>query len=113
MDLLQQCRQWFDQNEIQKVIDTLEAIPAGGGAPRNWTANWPRHISPLPMQENGSLMKRRWNFWRPMRSILRAITAGITGSPAPIITWTRKAPPCGTLKRRWKPAPETRTPRNT
>ena len=33
MDLLQQCRQWFDQNEIQKVIDTLEAIPAGGRTP--------------------------------------------------------------------------------
>ena len=30
MDLLKQCRQWFEQNEIQKVIDTLEAIPAGG-----------------------------------------------------------------------------------
>ena len=33
MDLLQQCRQWFDQNEIHKVIDTLEAIPAGGRTP--------------------------------------------------------------------------------
>lgn len=33
MDLLQQCRQWFDQNEIQKVIDTLEAIPAGERTP--------------------------------------------------------------------------------
>ena len=33
MDLLQQCRQWFDQNEIQKVIDALEAIPAGGRTP--------------------------------------------------------------------------------
>lgn len=33
MDLLQQCRQWFEQNEIQKVIDTLEAIPAGGRTP--------------------------------------------------------------------------------
>ena len=33
MDLLQQCRQWFDQNEIQKVIDALEAIPAGGAHP--------------------------------------------------------------------------------
>ena len=33
MDLLQQCRQWFEQNEIQKVIDTLEAIPAGERTP--------------------------------------------------------------------------------
>ena len=28
MDLLKQCQQWFEQNEIQKVIDALEAIPA-------------------------------------------------------------------------------------
>ena len=28
MDLLKQCQQWFEQNEIQKVVDALEAIPA-------------------------------------------------------------------------------------
>ena len=28
MDLLKQCQQWFEQDEAQKVIDTLEAIPA-------------------------------------------------------------------------------------
>lgn len=29
MELLEQCQQWFEQDEAQKVIDTLEAIPAG------------------------------------------------------------------------------------
>ena len=29
MDLLKQCQQWFEQDEAQKVIDALEAIPAG------------------------------------------------------------------------------------
>ena len=28
MDLLKQCQQWFEQDEAQKVIDTLEASPA-------------------------------------------------------------------------------------
>ena len=28
MDLLKQCQQWFEQDEAQKAIDTLEAIPA-------------------------------------------------------------------------------------
>ena len=28
MDLLKQCQQWFEQDEAQKVIDILEAIPA-------------------------------------------------------------------------------------
>ena len=29
MELLEQCQQWFEQDEAQKVIDTLEAIPTG------------------------------------------------------------------------------------
>ena len=33
MDLLKQCQQWFEQNEIQEVIDALEAIPAGERTP--------------------------------------------------------------------------------
>ena len=28
MDLFKQCQQWFEQDEAQKVIDALEAIPA-------------------------------------------------------------------------------------
>ena len=28
MDLLKQCQLWFEQDEVQKVIDALEAIPA-------------------------------------------------------------------------------------
>ena len=28
MDLLKQSQQWFEQDEAQKVIDTLEVIPA-------------------------------------------------------------------------------------
>ncbi len=64
MELLEQCQQWFEQDEAQKVIDTLEAIPTGS-APRNWTANWPRRISPLQRWATGSRLKRRWNFWPP------------------------------------------------
>ena len=33
MDLLKQYQQWFEQNEIQEVIDALEAIPAGERTP--------------------------------------------------------------------------------
>ena len=33
MDLLKQCQQWFEQNELQKVIDALEPIPAGERTP--------------------------------------------------------------------------------
>ena len=59
MDLLKQCQQWFEQNEIQEVIDALEPSPPGS-APRNWTANWPRHTSPLQKSErqDGHCMKK-------------------------------------------------------
>ena len=33
MELLKQCQQWFEQNEIQKMIDALEAIPADERTP--------------------------------------------------------------------------------
>ena len=33
MELLQQCQLWFEQNEFQKVIDALEAVPAGERTP--------------------------------------------------------------------------------
>ena len=33
MELLEQCQQWFEQDEAQKVIDALEAIPTGERTP--------------------------------------------------------------------------------
>lgn len=34
MELLEQCQKWNENDEYQKIIDALEAIPAGD-APRN------------------------------------------------------------------------------
>ncbi len=33
MDLLQQCQKWHEKDEYQKIIDALEAIPAGERTP--------------------------------------------------------------------------------
>ena len=33
MEVLKQCQLWFEQDEFQKVIDALEAIPAGERTP--------------------------------------------------------------------------------
>ena len=33
MELLKQCQLWFEQNEFQRVIDALEALPAGERTP--------------------------------------------------------------------------------
>ncbi len=34
MDILQQCQKWHENDEYQKIIDTLEAIPAGERTPQ-------------------------------------------------------------------------------
>ena len=102
MDLLKQCQQWFEQNEIQKVIDALEAIPAPRSAPRSWTASLAKaYIGVAAIGESGrALYEKALELLRlPMRSILPKITAGIIGSLPPTTFWTRKAPPCVTLKR--------------
>ena len=33
MNLLEQCQKWNEEDEFQKIIDTLEAIPAGERTP--------------------------------------------------------------------------------
>ena len=98
MDLLKQCQQWFEQDEAQKVIDTLEAIPAEERTPELDSELAKAYIAVAHIGER-ELLKRRWNFWLPMRSILPKITAGIIGSLPLIIFWMRKVPPCVTLKR--------------
>ena len=79
MDLLKQCQEWFEQDEAQKVIDALEAIPAEERTP----------------ELDSELAKA----YIAVGSILPKITAGIIESLWPITVWMRKAPPCVTLKR--------------
>ena len=76
MDLLKQCRQWFEQNEIQKVIDTLEAIPAGERTPELDSELAKAYIAiaevgeagrPRSERRGGRCMKKPWSFSRPMR----------------------------------------------
>ena len=33
MTLLEQCQIWNDQNEYQKIVDAIEALPAGSRTP--------------------------------------------------------------------------------
>ena len=72
MELMKQCQKWFEQNEIQKVIDALEAIPGEERTPEldSELANgvhWHCRIG----EQDGALLKKLWNFLNHMRSILR------------------------------------------
>ena len=40
MTLLDQCKIWNENDEYQKIIEALEAVPPRS-APRRWTANCP------------------------------------------------------------------------
>ena len=70
MDLLKQCQQWFEQDEAQKVIDTLEAIPAEERTPELDSELAKAYIAVAHIGEREPL-KRRWNFWLPMRVFCR------------------------------------------
>ncbi len=98
MDLLKQCQQWFEQDEAQKVIDTLEAIPAEERTPELDSELAKAYIAVAHIGEREPFEKAL-ELWLPMRSILPKITAGIIGSLPLIIFWMRKVPPCVTLKR--------------
>ena len=112
MDLLKQCQQWFEQDEAQKVIDALEAIPAEERTPELDSELAKAYIAVAHIGER-SLLKRRWNFWLPMRSILPKITAGIIGSLPLIIFWMRKVPPLRYFEKALKARPETKIPKST
>lgn len=60
MDILQQCQKWHENGEYQKIIDTLEAIPA---EERTW--------------EEDSELARAYNNWGSLRSDRNALKKAI------------------------------------
>ena len=71
MDLLKQCQQWFEQDEAQKVIDTLEAIPAEERTPELDSELAKAYIAVAHIGEREPFRKRRWNFWLPDEEYFR------------------------------------------
>ena len=98
MELLKQCQQWFEQNEIQKVIEALEAIPAEERPPELDSELAKAYIAIADIGEREPYEKAL-ELLEPHEEYFRAITAGITELLLLIITWMRKALPCVTLKR--------------
>ena len=75
MDLLKQCQQWFEQDEAQKVIDTLEAIPAEERTPELDSELAKAYIGVAAIGEAGRAL-----WYMPMKT-------GLT-----IWIWRRQAP---------------------
>ena len=50
MDLLERCQKWHENDEYQKIVEALEAIPAVGNEPPRWIWSWrgPITIWPTP-----------------------------------------------------------------
>ena len=66
MEVLKQCQKWFEQNEIQKVIDALEAIPAEERTPELDSELAKAYITIAEIGEREPF-ERRCNFWLSMR----------------------------------------------
>ena len=110
MDLLKQCQQWFEQDEVQKVIDALEAIPAEERTPELDSELAKAYIAVAHIGEREPFEKAL-ELLAPYEEYF--FTAGIIGLLPLIISWMRKALPCVTLKGHWKPAPGIKIPRST
>ena len=114
MDILQRCQKWHETDEYQKIIDALEAIPAEERTPE-MDSELARAYNNLadPNKPGGKdMLKKAIALLKPMRNTSRATTTGTSAWAIPIIIWTRRGAPFGTLKRRWRPARMTRIPKN-
>lgn len=98
MDLLQQCQKWLEDEEYQKIKDTLEAIPIEERTPEIDSELARAYIAGADVAERESFEKAL-DFWRRMRNILRKIIAGTIGLLLLIITWIKKVPLCAILKK--------------
>lgn len=56
MNLIEQCQQWNEQDEFQKIIDAIEAIPADQRTPE-LIVNWPVLITIWPNLPTGTFFK--------------------------------------------------------
>ena len=57
MELLEQCQKWNENDEFQKIIDALEAIPAGERTPE-LDSELARAYNNLGAPSNRALLKK-------------------------------------------------------
>lgn len=113
MDILKQCQKWHEKGQYQKIIDALEAIPAGERTPE-MDSELARAYNNLadPYKPGGKEMLKRPSLCSsPMRNTLRKTTAGTSVWDIPITFWTRRAGHCRISARHWRNFLETRTPK--
>ena len=89
MEVLKQCQKWFEQNEIQKVIDALEAIPTEERTPELDCELAKAYITIAEVGER-----------KPFEKALH------------LLALHEEDLPCITLNRHSMPVPATRTPRD-
>ena len=113
MDLLKQCQQWFEQDEAQKVIDALEAIPAEERTPEldsELAKALDRVFAEIGEREP---FEKALELLAPHEEYFAGDHCWNYRIASAYYFLDEEGLPCVTLKRPWKPAPETRTPRNT
>ena len=111
MDLLKQCQQWFEQDEAQKVIDTLEAIPAEERTPELDSELAKAYIAVADIGEREPFEKAL-ELLAPHEEYFAEDHCWNYRTASAYYCLDEEGPPCVTLKRPWKPVPETKIPRS-
>ena len=99
MDILKQCQTWHENDEHQKIVDALEAIP---DAERGADIDMELARAYNNLADPSGPARRNWETPIP----------GTSGWGMPGIIWTRRAGPCPISARRWNCTPAT-TPNTT
>ena len=78
MNLIEQCQQWNEQDEFQKIIDAIEAIPADQRTPE-LDSELARAYNNWPNLPTGTIFpKIPCLTGNPMKTISRGTIAGIS-----------------------------------
>ena len=105
MDILQQCQKWNENDEYQKIIDALEAIPAKERTPE-MDSELARACNNLadPTKPGGrDLLRKAISLLKPHEEYFAGDHCWNFRMGYAYFYLDQEAAPCGILKRRWRP----------
>ena len=108
-ELLGQLQRWHEEDQYQRIIDAIEAIPQPERG-YELTCQLARAYNNLAGPEEAGPLESPSPFWSPSQTRDRRTPCGTTGWATPCSIWTVKRRPCPTSSGRQSWTPRTRMP---
>lgn len=111
MTLLEQCQIWHENDEYQKIIDAIEAVPAGERTPE-LDSELARAYNNAAEPGDRTLFEKAIGLLKPHEDYFAGDHNWNFRMATLTITWMRRGLPCTILSRRWRPGRVTEIPRS-